>query len=338
MFDFQKEITELIREKIYSCLNLNHRRNQSDKVNVRCFICGDSKKDTNTKRGWIHFNVGDVPSYFCWNENCKAHGITLLAKIQGITNKQAFAQVVQRFRESGSDLDFSGDDFIIDDDNFEEFNTKPKLVEREEFIIPEDWMELDKRAANIIDNRKIMEAPFAPKNWKLYLSAKYTRIVIPWTKDGKIIGHQLRSIYKTQLPKYKFEKGTEKPIFGLNNINYEHNKVYFIEGVFDSVFCANGLAIGGIKLTNHQQEVMDNYMLEHVYLLDNQWVDEASKRETLLLLKANKNVFIWPKSFKAKDINEHVVATGKNPFTDFKFLEKHTYTGLKGILRFKFNK
>lgn len=337
MFDFKKEITELIREKIYSHLNINRRTNQSEKVNVRCFICGDSKKDPNTKRGWVHFNAGDVPSYYCFNEGCSAHGTTLLAKIQGITNKEAFTQVVQQFRDGGGqEMDFDDGEFFIDDDNFEELKPEPK--KREEFIIPEDWMELDERAKNIIDSRKIMEAPFAPKNWKLYLSATHTRIVIPWTENGKIISYQLRSIYKTQIPKYKFEKGIEKPIFGLNNINYEHNKIYLIEGVFDSIFCANGLAIGGIKLTNNQEEVLNSYMLEHVYLLDNQWVDEASKKETLRLLKAKKKVFIWPKSFKSKDVNEHVVSTGKNPFTDFKFLEQNTYTGLKGIMRFKFNK
>ena len=339
MFDFQREITELIREKVYSYLNVNRRGNQSEKINVKCFICGDSKKDSNVKRGWIYFNAGDVPSYSCFNDGCTAHGTTLLAKIQGITNKQAFAQVVQRFRESGQDMNLSGDEFLIDDDNFEEFNTpKPKPVEREELIIPEDWMALDKRADNIIKSRKIMEAPFAPKNWKLYLSAKHTRIVIPWVKDGKIISYQLRAIYKTQLPKYKFEKDIEKPIFGLDNINYDHSTAYLIEGAFDSIFVANGLAIGGIKLTKHQEEVMDNYMLDRVYLLDNQWVDTASKKETLKLLKAKKKVFIWPKAFKAKDVNEHVVSTGKNPFTDFKFLEDNTYTGLKGIMRFKFNK
>jgi hypothetical protein len=183
-----------------------------------------------------------------------------------------------------------------------------------------------------------MDAPFAPKNWKLYLSAKHSRIIVPWTKDGKIIGHQLRAIYKTQTPKYKFEKGNEKPIFGLDMIDHSLEDIYLIEGVFDSIFVKNGLAIGGIHLSESQKETMKNYMFNHVYLLDNQWVDPASKKETLKLLQDKKSVFIWPRDCKVKDVNEYVVSTGKNPFTDSEFLKANTYNGAKGILRFKFNK
>jgi hypothetical protein len=183
-----------------------------------------------------------------------------------------------------------------------------------------------------------MEAPFAPKNWKLYLSAKHSRIIVPWIKDGNIIGHQLRAIYKTQTPKYKFEKGHEKPIFGLDMLDYAIQEAYLIEGVFDSIFVKNGLAIGGIQLSQSQKDTMQNYMFEHVYMLDNQWVDPASKKETLKLLNQKKSVFIWPKKFTAKDVNEHVVTTGENPFKDPDFLKANTYKGAKGILRFKFNK
>lgn len=342
MFDFKREITELIREKIYSHLNVNRRTNQSDKINCRCFICGDSKKDSSVKRGWIHFNAGDVPSYYCFNEGCTAHGTTLLAKIQGITNKEAFTQVVQRFREGGGqNMDFSDSGgFFIDDENFEEF--KPEPQKREDFIIPEDWMELDERAKNIIASRKIMEAPFAPKNWKLYLSAKYTRIVIPWLKDGKIISYQLRAIYKTQTPKYKFEKDIEKGIFITDNFDETFPYIFVGEGIFDMIFVQNGCAVGGIKPTNNQLEILKNKFPFHeiIIMLDNPWVDSASKKEIYKIYEktSKQKVFMWDKNNSCKDINEDVVKINNLTKYDKDYLISRIMTVAKAKIMLKFGK
>ena len=340
MFDYTQEVTELIREKMYSHLNVNHKRNNNAKVNVRCFICGDSNKDRTKKRGWIYFNPGEAPTYSCFNEGCSAIGIGLLALMQGIDKKEAFSQVLHRYRNRNDDSIITDDDFFLDDDGFEELLPEniPETPKRTEFIIPSHWVDLDEKCQNIIDSRKIMEAPYAPEKWKLYLCTKNSRIVIPWTKDGNIIGYQLRAIYKNQEPKYKFEKDQEKPIFGFDNLDYEYNSVYLIEGVFDSIFVKNGLAIGGIRLSGNQTEIMNNYLFSHVYMLDNQWLDESAFKETHKLLKEGKTVFIWPRQgFPYKDVNEHVVKTGKNPFNDIDFLKTNTFSGLKGLIHFKFN-
>ena len=111
-----------------------------------------------------------------------------------------------------------------------------------------------------------------------------------------------------------------------------------MEGVFDAIFVKNGLAIGGIHLTNDQKKLLSNYMLDHVYLLDNQWLDPSSMRESLKLLQKRQKVFIWPKNFQAKDVNEHVIKVGTNPFMDMDFLTSNTYHGLKGIIRLQFHK
>jgi len=303
-------------------------------------MCGDSTKDRTKKRGWIYFPAGEQPNYSCFNDGCSARGITLLAKMQNIDNKEAFSQVIQRHRNRNDDSIISDDEFFLDDDGFEEFLDTPKVTpERQEFIIPAHWTELDEISQNIITSRKIMEAPYTPRNWKLYLCTKSSRIVIPWITNGKIKSYQLRSIYKNQQPKYKFEKGQTKPIFGFDTLDYDYSDVYLLEGAFDSIFVKNGLAIGGIRLSGTQKETLANYMFEHVYMLDNQWLDDSAFRETHKLLKEDKKVFIWPRDgFPYKDVNEHVVKTGKNPFNDPEFLKANTFSGLKGIIHFKFNK
>lgn len=342
MFDFQKEITDLIRENVYIHLNINRKSRQSEKINCRCFICGDSKKDTTIKRGWIYFPNGGVPNYFCFNESCSAQGVGLLAKIQGTTNKQAFAQVVQRFRDRDDNFNFDGDDFIIDDDGFAEFNEPaPIEKEKEKFIIPADWLELDERATNIIESRKIMEAPFAPKNWKLYVSTKHARIVIPWVDvNGNIIGYQMRSIYKDQTPKYKFEMGSDKPIFISGSFDNSFPYIFVGEGIFDMIFVQNGCAIGGIKPTNKQLEILKTKYPFHeiILLLDNPWVDTASKKEIFNLYKKNKSqrIFMWDKNNKSKDINDDVISSNDLMKYDKKYLEHHIVSLAKAKIMLKF--
>jgi hypothetical protein len=114
--------------------------------------------------------------------------------------------------------------------------------------------------------------------------------------------------------------------------------MYFVEGVFDAIFIKNGLAIGGIWLTNDQKHLLNNYEHNHVYLLDNQWQDTASMKESIKLLKKDHSVFIWPRNITHKDVNEYVVKEGSNPFKDEDFLVNNTYTGLKGIMHLKFYK
>jgi len=49
--------------------NVSGVRQSSDRINLRCPICGDSRKSKSTKRGWYYINSN---SYYCWNSGCPA--------------------------------------------------------------------------------------------------------------------------------------------------------------------------------------------------------------------------------------------------------------------------
>jgi hypothetical protein len=229
-------------------------------------------------------------------------------------------------------------------DNKQLFNKQPQMKKNvvEEVVniidIPDDWMDIEsnKDAQNILNNRKIFEAPFLPKKWSPYYSKKTKRIVLPWfNNDNKIVYYQLRKIYdNNDSPKYLFPKNTTKKVF---TVNYDKSFPYLFlhEGLLDAIFCKNSAVIGGISLTDYQEHSLENlklYNTELVWFLDNQRVDESSYNATIKLIEKKQKVFIWPKNIiNVKDINEYYVKYNDNPFKDEKFLLDNTFEGAMPI-------
>ena len=60
-----------------------------------------------------------------------------------------------------------------------------------------------------------------------------------------------------------------------------------------------------------------------MWILDSQWVDQASLVKSETLLNQGERVFIWPEKFgrKFKDFN------------DIAIIQKNTFEGLEGIVR-----
>jgi DNA primase len=204
----------------------------------------------------------------------------------------------------------------------------------------DDWVDYtdNEYAKAIIVNRKILEAPFIPHDWKFFYDSKTNRLVIPWIRDGEMVYYQSRAIIKSP-EKYLFPKNTEKDVFGLDTFDESVPYVFYSEGVFDAIWTKNCLAIGGLNLSKHQAEVVENRTClvdHHVYFPDNQWLDHSARDATIKCVKAGKQVFIWPKEFKQKDVNDYVLKNKTNPFMDINFMSKHVYKGIAALTRLKF--
>jgi hypothetical protein len=219
-----------------------------------------------------------------------------------------------------------------------------EIHEEEDLEIPNYWVDLNEDAKTILNNRKIFEAPFAPKNWNLYYSTRHKRIAIPWVSKGKIDTYQYRAMYKNQDPKYLFKSGTSKSIF-INDRGIDEDFPYLFthEGVFDAIWMRNSCAVGGIIPTNEQMEELNNRFpfLDLVFAFDNPWKDDASKARILKLGKENPKqlVFLWDKNNQSKDINEDILKS-KNTlkYSDPDFIKSHITTALKAKCALLFNK
>jgi len=220
----------------------------------------------------------------------------------------------------------------------------PEEIIHEELEIPNYWVDLNEDATQILKNRKIFEAPFVPKNWKLYYSTRHKRIAIPWVSQGKIDTYQYRAMYKNQDPKYIFKSGAAKSIF-INDRELDDEFPYLLccEGVFDSIFLKNSCAVGGIIPTNDQIEELETRFPFHkiVFAFDNPWHDKASKERIIKLGKASPKqlVFLWDKTNACKDINEDIIKSKDiMKYANEDFIKAHITTALKAKCSLLFNK
>lgn len=198
------------------------------------------------------------------------------------------------------------------------------------------------KALEIIKSRRLDTAINKPKSLWISLTDPIhkNRLVIPfYDVNDNIVHYQSRTIVERKgktYPKYLSKQNSEKTLFGINNIDEQSKYVFITEGPLDACFLKNGIAVAGINesrgdtLTKKQQDQLAKFPLhEAVWVLDNQRIDNASKKKTAMLAKNGFKVFLWPEELKKfKDINEVCIAAHTDSIPE-KFILKHTYSGIK---------
>jgi hypothetical protein len=73
---------------------------------------------------------------------------------------------------------------------------------------------------------------------------------------------------------------------------------------------------------------------EKIWVLDSQWIDNASLSKSEILLKEGETIFIWPENFgkRFKDFNDICVACKVDEISS-EFIQKNSFKGLEGILK-----
>lgn len=312
------------------------KRHPGNKLNFRCPICGDGKKRT-SHRGWFYLDSG---SYLCWNAGCLAQngmsGLKFLSLVSGKSITEIRSELIKRAGSFSAALDKKEIKNINESLFDENISTKRNI---EKYILDKldsnEWVEnLPKFVLKYIEERKLNRASFLPKWFKFYYNKKSKRIVIPWSNNY----YQERKILTSQKDedKYLFPSNVEKPIFGEDCIDPNFKYIFLVEGVFDSIWVKNGLAVGSLTLSNHQKDILKKYEKDYtiVYLMDNQFADSSAMLKTKKIAEQNPfiNVFVWPKALHMfKDINESIQFHDKfiNIWKDETFLTKYICSGLK---------
>lgn len=340
------DLTPYMADMIYELIP-GVRKQNGNQLNFRCPLCGDGKKKT-SKRGHFYLNEG---TYYCWNAGCPAYekGFSGLQFLSLLTKRPQYEIKAELIKRAGT---FQN---IIKNNNPEEHNInnlfndlnekkkeKENLIKKE--LLDNNWIDLPKWVEIEINRRKIYKSPYIKKDWKLYYDKKTNRLVIPWTNNY----YQLRALTKKQEKesgKYLFPPEIEKPIFGLENIDPTFKYLFLLEGVFDSIFVKNGLAVGSLKLSNLQKEILTKNYSDYtiVYFMDNQYCDQSSHNETLKIIKEQPfiNVFIWPEKLKQfKDVNDTIIYSDSflNLWSNEKFLLNRIFNGIKAKLELFKNK
>ena len=205
-------------------------------------------------------------------------------------------------------------------------------------LLDNNWTELPEWVEEKVTQRKIYKSPYIKSTWQLYYDKRTNRIVIPWTDEY----YQLRALTKKQEKesgKYLFPPEVEKPIFGLDMIDTNFKYLFLLEGVFDAIFVKNGLAVGSLKLSNKQKEILEQYKdYTIVYFMDNQYKDNSSLQETLKIAKEEPwiNLFIWPEKLNQfKDVNDTIIYSDDflKLWSNEGFLTNRIFNGIKARLQ-----
>jgi len=202
------------------------------------------------------------------------------------------------------------------------------------------------KALELIKNRRLNTAVNRPNSLWLSLTDRVhkNRLIIPfYDEKGNIIFYQSRTIISQpndKLPKYLSKINGEKSLFNLNKIDTDYDYIFIFEGPIDAFFVQNGTAVAGIQENSNntfsslQQTQINNFKLSKmIWVLDSQWLDNASKTKTQRLINAGETVFIWPEKIGKlyKDFNDACIAANIDEISH-KFILSNSYEGLKAKL------
>lgn len=310
-----------------------------------CPICREGKSWGKKRR--LYYKL-DKNYIFCFNCGWKGGTVEYIKHVTGMS----YTDILNE----SNNYNTNNVQVILDDKLPEKTPDIPSLPEDSinlfDSLQTDFWVKRDNKSVidgiNFIKRRKLDVAINKPRSIWLSLSdyVHKNRIILPfYSTEGKIIFYQSRSLYNTtnKLPKYLSKSGGDKSIFNINQIDSSIDNIYIFEGPIDSCFIKNGIAIAGITATsgddmNQQQlkQMQDLKLYNKIWVLDSQWTDSTSYSKTHKLIDEGHQVFIWPESIgkQFKDINDVCIHVNK-PGLGHKFIDKHSYTGLKAKMVMK---
>lgn len=318
---FKLENSFLLDDQIRMVLRLyfnNYYKETSEYFQFRCNVCGDDKYNKRIKKAYI-LKKGNDRIYYCHHASCG------YVKPATYWMKEFFPTFYKEYilnLYKGSSLK-----------NNE--NSLP-IIEKEKYNEKEDvkyFMPILKGEGKLFEDAKnICISRMIPKDiWKYWCVATggtfKNRLIIPYFNGKKIYNWQARAIYDYQPIKYISRKGDD-----LNNIyNFygvdKSKPVVVLEGVIDSLFVKNSIAISGAK--KNKNDLIEQ--IPYKYFMMDGGIDKGGKETSLKLLQRGEYVFSWKSfcldfniSLKQKlDVNNVVLFLNKPEGFNFKELEKY---------------
>jgi hypothetical protein len=309
--------------------------------NVRCPLCGDSKKNKSKMRGYI-YRKGNNLFYKC--HNCNA-GTSLGSLIKFIDSSLYKEYTLERYKAGESGNSNSKDPaFSISPPRFDKVE-KSKLFEHAEWC---DKLPSGHFCLEYLQKRKI------PEQWysKLLFTQHYKRFcdtLIPnhgkqLTDDARLIipfydvynnliavsGRALEtSDYKLRYVTLRTEDSNEKLVFGMDRVNlYEPVKI--VEGPIDSLFLSNCIASGDANLSLTAKNISSS---KKILIFDNEPRNKEIVKMIDVAIKSDNFIVIWPDTIEQKDINE-MVMFGMSPDEIERIISSNTFTGLRAQMKF----
>lgn len=328
---------QYIVNKFYQYAGYPKYKKFSNVYEAGCPVCREGDSWQKKRRCYFIPNKNYIT---CQNEQRTWSPVEWIKEVTGLTYKEIMDEASE-FDESINDIIARKKDLIQKKINpyslpFDSINLFDKL---QVMYHKDDQVVID--CLRYIQQRKLDKAINRPKTFYTTLNDKVhkNRLIIPFiNRDGKIMFYQTRAIYKKdeEPAKYLSKVCGDKSVFGINNIDVNVEYLFIFEGPIDAMFVKNGLAIGGINMTEIQENELKPYMLhKKIWVMDNPFKDEAGKDKILKLIERGETVFIPPPEFRDfKDLNEICVAHDIDHI-GMGYIVKNSYSGLKASVELK---
>lgn len=300
----------LIADTLLAHLPAKRKHTPSGWISFNAPCCDDKRM-----RGGFIVNGGDAVSYHCFNCGFKASwqpGRTLSAKMR---------KLMRQLNMSDDTISKLGLEALRLNENT---NTTvqtivPKFDERalpmdaksleewSSWIELQGWENTDQELINVfcyLRNIRSLDPYAYPYYWTNKVGFK-NRVIIPFYKDGKVVGYTARAINDAK-PKYISE---QQPGY-VFNLDRQHNDRAFVivsEGPFDAL-SIDGCALLGAEIKDSQNWLLKQLGKEIVLVPDR---DHEGPRTVEQAIEYGWSVSMpdWPEG--VKDINDAVVKLGK---------------------------
>lgn len=262
-------------------------------------------------------------NYKCHNCGISMTFSNFLKKVDPVIHKQ---YVFERFKDGST-----GRSTVVEDPKFEfekpVFKTKISLPKCSEVDGGKSYLE-----SRRIDPSKFFYAEkfkeFVNTLKPTFSDTTYeeSRVIIPLYYKKNLIGIQGRSLNPWDQPKYlTIMLSDDAPkIYGLDTVKKDE-KIYIVEGPFDSTFVENSVAMCGSDV-----DIGSFNWSDYIWVLDNEPRNREILNRICKLIDRGQQVVIWPSDVQEKDIND-MVLSGRNVQD---MIESNTYSGLEAKVKF----
>lgn len=286
--------------------------------NFRCPICGDSKHSHKKKRAYY---IESKDFVYCHNCGYHSNFRIFLKEIDPSVYSEYIKDTFLNEKKETTNEKKEVPIYYIEPKDFQFYKFDDK------FLLQDEYSRITNKAKNYLINRKLNL-----ENFYFSLNPKYIfKIILPIKNKKGIFGFQARDIFGKD-PKYLtfYSDNSVPKIYNYDFVN-KLETVFVVEGIFDSFFISNSIAILGSQITQDNLNFLKNYDL--VFLFDN---DETGKKRALQMLEKGYKVAKWNKKFlRYKDLNELSIGENIDKYAITKEFKNEIVSGLTGIVKLK---
>ena len=333
------------------------KQKSTDLYNFRCPYCGDSKKNKLKARGYVYRKSNDY-FFICHNCGKSTTFAKFLEHVDGTSYKQ---YILERYAagETGYGTNAKKPDFEqLKGNAYSRFqstlndsrgdSTQSESLERtwRSFThysvanLPEEHYARDYIKKRKIPKNYWEEILFVSK-FKDFLDEEFPehgkeevpnddRVVLLYTNEkGEITNVAGRALSDTKIRYVTVKITDEKKVFGLHRLR-KQERIYVLEGQFDSYFVKNSIASGDSNLGGVATVFPE---LDVVLVYDNEPRNRDIVKQIEKSIDKGYSVCLFPENTKGKDIND-MIQNGLTEEEIKSIIDNNTFSGLSAKLKF----